>query len=116
MIGAMKTVVARHPFIELDPRGVAWVIGTTVKVREVVLEAKGYEWDLESVREGFPHWSMVNIHAALCYYFDNKDALDHEIEAVAAEVERWRLESPPGPTRAELLERLRLRESSPLPR
>ena len=104
MIGAMKTVVARHPFIELDPRGVAWVIGTTVKVREVVLEAKGYEWDLESVREGFPHWSMVNIHAALCYYFDNKDAIESEIEASRKVVEAIRLRTPESPGHKRLRE------------
>ena len=111
----MKTVVARHPFIELDGRGVPWVRGTSLKVREVVIEAEGAEWNLERVREGFPHWSMVNIHAALCYYFDNKDAMDSEIQEAWETMEAIRLRQPAGPTRAELLERLKARDARSVP-
>ena len=109
-------MVAQHPFIELDQRGVAWVIGTTVKVREIVLDGMALDWNAHVLVEEFPHLSLVNVHAAFCYYFDHQMEMDEEIEEVDREVERWRLESPPGPTRAELLERLRLLESLPLSR
>jgi uncharacterized protein (DUF433 family) len=111
----MRTVVAAHPFIELDERGVPWVRGTTAKVREVIMDGEQYRWDAHAMVPDFPSLTLVKILASFCYYFDNKDAMDLEIEEDFQEAERMRLESPPGPTRAELLERLKARESRTVP-
>lgn len=98
----MNTVVAAHPFIELDPRGVPWVIGTNIKVREIVLDGMRYDWDAREIVEHYPHLSLVNVHAAFCYYFDHKDEVDNDIEECDREYERIKASIPEPPVLARL--------------
>jgi uncharacterized protein (DUF433 family) len=103
MMEGMNTVVAAHPFIEVDPRGVPWVIGTNVKVRELVLDGRAFDWNAQEIVEHYPDLTLVNVHAAFCYYFDHKAEVDEDIERSDREVERIRAETPEPP----FLERLR---------
>ncbi|MFN0146127.1 MAG: DUF433 domain-containing protein [Dehalococcoidia bacterium] len=99
----MNTVVAAHPFIELDPRGVPWVIGTNIKVREIVETAEVHRWDAHEIVEHYPHLSLVNVFAAFCYYYDHKDEVDEDIEQSDRQVARIMAETPEPP----VLQRLR---------
>ena len=101
--GSMNTVVAAHPFIELDHRGVPWVIGTNIKVREIVETAESYRWNAHEIVEHYPHLSLVNVFAAFCYYFDHKLEVDEDIQETDREVERIRASIPEPP----ILQRLR---------
>lgn len=99
----MNTVVAAHPFIELDHRGVPWVIGTNIKVREIVLDGVEYDWDAHKIVDEFPHLSLVDVYAAFCYYFDHRGEVDREIEDSDRQAEQIRASIPEPP----VLQRLR---------
>jgi uncharacterized protein (DUF433 family) len=67
--------------IEIDPRGVAWVAGTAVKVREIVMDKTAHGWSPEEIHFQHPALSMAQIHGALTYYYENQSTLDAEMEA-----------------------------------
>ncbi|MBS0267037.1 MAG: DUF433 domain-containing protein [Planctomycetes bacterium] len=68
------------PFIVQDPSGSVFVEGTTTKVIEIALDRLAYEWDAEEIARQHPHLSLPQIHAALGYYFENRDECDQIIE------------------------------------
>src|SRR5881628_3019400 len=65
--------------IELDEHGVAWIIGTKVKVIEVTTDKLTHGSSPEEMHFQYPHLSMAQIHAALAYYYDHQEELDKEI-------------------------------------
>lgn len=76
---------------------VAFVGGTTLKVREIVVEHLAHGWSPEELH--FQHGgkiSMAQIHAALAYYYDHKNTMDAEIDRELSDVEtlRRRLDDP----------------------
>ena len=66
--------------IELDGRGVAWIDGTNVKVKEVVLDKIAYGSSPEEIHFQHPHLSLAQIHAALTYYYENQSLLDAQMQ------------------------------------
>ncbi len=84
------------PFIDFDANDVAYVAGTRTKVLEVVLDHLAYAWDAEEIHRQHPSLSLPQIHAALGYYFDNRELFDQLIEQQLREEEglRERLENP----------------------
>jgi len=81
----MSSVVTTH--IEIDDRGVAWIIGANTKVIEVILDRIAYGWSPEEIHFQHPTLSLSQIHAALTYYYDNQAELDAEIGRQLKEVE-----------------------------
>jgi uncharacterized protein (DUF433 family) len=101
----MATVVAPH--ICLDEEGVAWLEGTRTKVIEVVLCQQANALTAEGVHEELPHLSVERIRAALAYYEQHRDELEADIARRQEWVREFRKTQPPGPTREELLARLK---------
>ncbi len=93
-------------YIEVDDRGVAKLIGTRSKVRQVVMDVQN-GMTPEQVHESYPHLSMAQIHAALAYYYDHKAAIDAEIAEGIRFVAEMRAKHPNRYTRAELEARYR---------
>lgn len=71
---------AKYPHISQTDQGVAIIEGTTMKVIEIVLANRSYGWTPEEIQINHRYLSMSQIHAALAYYWDNKQALDNDIE------------------------------------
>lgn len=95
----MMTVVPLE-YIEIDERGVAKLIGTRTKVRQIAIDtAAGYS--PQRIHESYPHLSLAQIHAALAYYYDHKTAIDAEIEAGNRFADEMRAKHPNRFTRAE---------------
>lgn len=98
-------ISVQESHIRLDARGVAWIDDTNIKVIEVVLdhttEGLGPE---EIFRSHNGYLSLAQIHGALAFYFDNKAAIDAEIDRQVSEVERLQKESPESPIRRKLRE------------
>jgi uncharacterized protein (DUF433 family) len=65
--------------IELDDRGVAWISGTKVKVVEVVLEKIAHGSSPEEIHFQHPDLSLAQIYGAMTFYYENQDAVDHQI-------------------------------------
>ena len=51
-----------------------------MKVVEVVLDKRAYDWSPEEIHEQHPDLSLAQIHAALSYYYDHQHAIDAYIE------------------------------------
>ena len=51
-----------------------------MKVIEVVLAQRSYGWTAEEIQINHRYLSMSQIYAALAYYWDNRQALDKDIE------------------------------------
>ena len=73
--------------IEVDSQGVAWLTDTNVKVIEVALDKLAYGWSPEEIHFQHSGLSLAQIHAALCYYYENKASMDAEIDRQRREVE-----------------------------
>ena len=65
--------------IEIDPRGVAWVSGTRIKVVEIVLDKITHGWSPEEIHFQHPDLSPSQIYSALAFYYENQCALDAQI-------------------------------------
>lgn len=74
--------------LEVDENGVAWITGANTKVIEVVLDKLAYGWSPEEIHFQHPHLSLAQIHAALAYYYEHREALDAEIERERQEAEQ----------------------------
>lgn len=96
----MQPVVMSH--IVIDERGVAWIAGTKIKVREIALDKTAYGWSADEIYEQHPYLSLTQIHAALAYYYEQRAAIDAEIAAGLAEADRLRQENLDSPLRRKL--------------
>lgn len=74
--------------LEIDENGVAWIAGANTKVIEVVLDKLAYGWSPEEIHFQHSHLSLAQIHSALAYYYENREALDAEIERERREAEQ----------------------------
>ena len=85
-------------YIEVDDRGVAKLIGSRSKVRQVVMDVQN-GMTPEQVHDAYPHLSMAQIHAALAYYYDHKEQVDAEIEEGRRLFEEFKAKNPKRMTR-----------------
>ena len=107
----MAVVATRNIYV--DERGVPWIEGTGIKVKEVVIEKMVWGVTPEEMVADHPHWTLGQIHAALSYYYDHQAEVDAQIERDRQEVEALREEQE---TRfGESPFRRRMREMGKLP-
>jgi uncharacterized protein (DUF433 family) len=88
--------------IHLDGEGVAWIDDTNVKVIEVVLDKLAHGSSPEEMHLQYPHLSLAQIHAALSYYYDHKQAFDITIEEQLRWVEAMMAQAGESPIRKRL--------------
>jgi len=91
-----------YEHIVLDPRGIARIAGTTMKVVELVTARTAYGWSPEELHFQFPHLSLGQIHSALAYYWDHQAEMDRDIVGRRAAVDRLQQQTPDAPLRARL--------------
>jgi len=84
----MTSVTTSH--ISLDDRGVAWIAGTSVKVKELVIEKLAFGWSPEELHRQHPHLPLAKIYAALAYYFDQQAEIDADLERDHTEIAQLR--------------------------
>ncbi|MBL8827470.1 MAG: DUF433 domain-containing protein [Planctomycetaceae bacterium] len=94
----MSQVVATH--IELrnnrsgQPR--AYIIGTRIQVQDVSCLAEREGATPDEIVAAFPHLTLGQVHAALAYYFDHRDAILQELREDEALDRELRASLPPG--------------------
>jgi uncharacterized protein (DUF433 family) len=96
----MANVSCEH--IELDKNGVARIVGSRIKVNQIVLCKRIDGSTPEAIQSGYPHLSLAQIYAAFAYYYDHQAELDAEIEREAKRAEELREQAGPSPTAAKL--------------
>lgn len=97
--------------IELDERGVAWIIGTRVKVIEVATDKLAHGSSPEEMHFQYPHLSLAQIHAALSYYYQHQAEFDAEITRQAVWAAELAEQAKDSPLRRKLQARLQEREA-----
>jgi len=75
----MSVSETRYEHIVLLDTGVPCIVGTTMKVSELVREHDAYGWSAEELHFQHPYLSLGQIYSALAYYWDHKADLDAEI-------------------------------------
>lgn len=84
-------IATAYPYITIDENGTPCISGTTMKLVELILDNIAYGWSPEELHFQHPYLSMGQIHSALAYYWDHKQAVDQDIErrlALANSIER----------------------------
>lgn len=97
--------------IELDERGVAWIVGTRVKVIEVATDKLAHGSSPEEMHFQYPHLSLAQIHAALAYYYQHQATFDAEIMRQAKWATEMAEQAKGSPLRRKLQEQLKDREA-----
>lgn len=93
----MSIAETGYQHVVLDDTGVPHIAGTTMKVIELVLDQTAYGWSAEELHFQHPYLSLGQIHSALAYYWDHKEALDADIarrQELVAELRRTTPVSP----------------------
>jgi len=83
----ISSLISRRPEIR---RGRPCIAGTGVTVRRIA-QWHNMGWIPEEIARKFGHLSLAQVHAALAYYYANKEEIDADIEAeeqAAAALER----------------------------
>lgn len=93
----MSIAETGYQHVVLDDAGIPHIAGTTMKVIELVLDQSAYGWSAEELRFQHPYLSLGQIHSALAYYWDHKDALDADIARRQELVTELRRTTPVSP-------------------
>ncbi|RME49957.1 MAG: DUF433 domain-containing protein [Caldilineae bacterium] len=102
-----EKTLTHYKHIQLDINDTPIIEGTTMKVIELVLAQIAHGWSPEELHFQHPYLTLSQIHSALAYYWDHKEALDAEIERRLMWAEQARQEAGPSP----LAERLHARKT-----
>ena len=95
-------IETRYEHIVLDASRVPRIVGTTMKVIELVTAQQAYGWSPEELAFQFPHLTLGQIHSALAYYWDHQEALDREIVADLTLTDELRRRTPVAPALARI--------------
>ncbi len=92
--------IAQTPYVELrkNRRGSsrAYIAGTRVRVRDIYAQYEVHGKSPEDIVASFPHLSLAQVHAALAYYFANREAIVQEIREDDSFVDVMRAKIGPG--------------------
>jgi uncharacterized protein (DUF433 family) len=80
----IDTLISRTPGLR---GGRPCVAGTGVSVRRIAVLHNSGETP-EEIAAGFGHISLAQVHAALAYYYANKEEIDADLEAELREHDR----------------------------
>lgn len=102
---AETLVDTRYEHIVLNKDDVPSIVGTTMKVVELVVEQRAYGWSPEELHFQHPYLTLGQIHSALAYYWDHREKLDHDMQRRLERIEGLRGEFQP----SALISRLKAR-------
>jgi uncharacterized protein (DUF433 family) len=71
-----------HPYIEINPKicnGSPVIAGTRVRVVDVAIEYEYLNCSPDEIINAHPHLKLEQVHDALSYYYENREAIDQKI-------------------------------------
>lgn len=80
----------------------AYIAGTRVRVQDIYAYSEIHGMSPDEIARELPHLTLGQIHAALSYYFDHRQAIQDEIRQDEEFVERMRAQTGPGPLEQKL--------------
>jgi uncharacterized protein (DUF433 family) len=95
----MSLVEIKHIEIRKNRRGDdrAYIAGTRVRVRDIYAHAEIHGESPEEIVAALPHLTLAQVHAALSYYFENRQAILNEIRRDNEFVQLMQNKLGPGP-------------------
>ncbi len=75
----------------------AYLAGTRMRVQDVALTAEFDGRSADEIVSAFPHLSLAQVHAALAYYFDHREAILEELRQDEEYARASQATSGPGP-------------------
>jgi uncharacterized protein (DUF433 family) len=93
----MPPVKTKYEHISIREDGAPVIVGTTMKVVELVAEKIAYGWSPEELHFQHPHLTLGQIHSALAYYWDHAEEINQDIERRVEQVEHIRRTMKPSP-------------------
>ena len=91
----MTNVVTEH--ITKTPGvcgGKACVAGTRVRVMDIVIWREHLCWSADEIVSQIPTITLSDVHAALAYYFDNREEIEEDIQRNDEIAEKFRAQYP----------------------
>ena len=76
----MPSSMTTYEHVQIDANGVPIIVGTNMKVVELVMAQLAHGWSPEEIHFQHPYLSLGQIHSALAYYWDHQAELNEEIE------------------------------------
>jgi len=67
------------------------------RVAMIVADHLWHGWSAEEIVRQYPYLSLSEVHAALAYYYDHREAIDQELVAQDREVAAWKEAHPTSP-------------------
>jgi uncharacterized protein (DUF433 family) len=80
----------------------AYIAGTRVRVQDIYVDAEVHGKSPDEIVASLPQLTLAQVHAALAYYFDNRDAIREEIRQDGVSVAAIKANSGPGPLERKL--------------
>jgi uncharacterized protein (DUF433 family) len=80
----------------------AYIAGTRVRVQDVYAMAEVQGLTPDEISRSLPHLSLAQVHAALAYYFEHRQAILDEIRQDEDFVRHFKALTGPGPLEAKL--------------
>ena len=78
----MQETKAKHFYIEVNPKicdGSPVIKGTRIRVIDIAVEYEHLNWTPDEIITAHPHLKLEQVHAALSYYYENREKLDKKI-------------------------------------
>jgi uncharacterized protein (DUF433 family) len=76
----MSQTTTTYEHVQLDTNDVPIIVGSNMKVVELVMAQSAHGWSPEELHFQHPYLSLGQIHSALAYYWDHKTELDEDID------------------------------------
>ena len=76
----MPETMTTYEHVQLDAEGTPTIVGTNMKVVELVMAQLAHGWSPEELHFQHPYLTLGQIHSTLAYYWDHKAELDIDIE------------------------------------
>ena len=84
--------------IQTDPStGKPCITGTGIRVWDIYVLHERQGRTPDEIAAAYPHVTLADVHAALAYYWDNKDEIDQQMKEADEFVERLKAANGPGP-------------------
>lgn len=68
-----------------------------VRVAQIIMDYLAHGWSVEELCRHYPYLQPAEAHAAMAYYFDNREEIDHEIRTEWEQVQQEMAEYPLSP-------------------
>lgn len=78
-----------------------------IRVAQIIMDHLAHGWSAEEICRQYPHLTPAEVHAAFLYFFDNRDAIEREIEEDCRKADELDKQRRPSPLLLRLRSRLR---------